>query len=398
MRSYATWVVHCLVHFLASVVRFREGFVKAHPTISVLPVEFGDDTVFRYEVLFRHLALLSLKAETPYVLRRPAASLLVARADSALARKRKPGHGGTFGALARHLDYLSTSDSPPVQKVHSYQTFRRIVRVAIPAGAQTGGNGSVYWNISNNCQKPFRLILKCHNQTQTGHLHIDIDVRCRKCSPCLKARAASWRIRMTEELRVSARTWLVTLTLGPAEQSAAEMRAIHHVSTRGLRWEEIDDTRRHSERHRQISPEITRFLKRVRERAGAPLRYCLVCEKHKSGYPHYHMLLHEVSEHYPVRYRQIVESWRVGFAHAKLIAADQQGNPANYVSKYLAKEAAARLRASRGYGAGTQPTTASAKANSVDSVSKVIDPQQESVEHWLDFIASQKRELMETAQ
>lgn len=95
-----------------------------------------------------------------------------------------------------------------------------------------------------------------------------------------------------------------------------------------------------------IGPEIGKFLKRVRKNTGAKLRYLLVAEPHKSGLPHFHMLIHQCDTHIPVRYDDLKSQWRLGFSAWKL--TDYKS--ASYVCKYLSKSLRARVRASQAYG------------------------------------------------
>lgn len=93
--------------------------------------------------------------------------------------------------------------------------------------------------------------------------------------------------------------------------------------------------------------EITKYLKRVRKKSGAPLRYILVAEAHKSGLPHYHMLIHECDPSRQVRHKDLTAAWSWGFTRFKLV---ETSNTAWYVCKYLSKAQLARVRASVRYG------------------------------------------------
>lgn len=100
--------------------------------------------------------------------------------------------------------------------------------------------------------------------------------------------------------------------------------------------------------HKAIGKEFTLFFKRVRKNSGQPLRYCLFTEKHRDGFPHYHALIHERGEAIPRR--DIEAEWKFGFTSFRL--ADV--NAARYVSKYVSKDAQARVRASIRYGLPSQ--------------------------------------------
>lgn len=78
----------------------------------------------------------------------------------------------------------------------------------------------------------------------------------------------------------------------------------------------------------------------------------MVAERHKSGLPHYHALVHEVHQLYPVTYRILTDAWDYGHIHAKLV---QGPAAARYCAKYLSKSAEARVRASGAYGRWDYP-------------------------------------------
>lgn len=105
-------------------------------------------------------------------------------------------------------------------------------------------------------------------------------------------------------------------------------------------------------RHKYISPEITRYLKRIRKQSSAPLRYLCVMESHKSGLPHYHMLVHEQDPALPVRHKLLTDQWLLGFTVWKLCPLGDV-RAATYLCKYLSKSTAARVRASVRYGQTT---------------------------------------------
>lgn len=106
------------------------------------------------------------------------------------------------------------------------------------------------------------------------------------------------------------------------------------------------DRKKEQERGRfaVIAEELQRFLKRIRKNSKAELRYICVQELHKSGNPHYHLLIHEVEG--TLTKAVLQAAWRYGFSQAKL--ADPR--TAIYVCKYLTKGEGARVRASLSYG------------------------------------------------
>ncbi len=155
---------------------------------------------------------------------------------------------------------------------------------------------------------------------------------------------------MSELKRTQGRTWFLTLTLSPQWHSTMANRARLRLARQSVDFETLTPATQFAERNREIGREITLYIKRVRKRAGVPLRYCLVAEKHKSGLPHYHALVHEVDFDNPVRSSILRKEWKLGFSQCKLVAQGDEAKTANYVAKYLSKDAASRVRASVGYG------------------------------------------------
>ncbi|MDT9597658.1 rolling circle replication-associated protein [Sphingosinicella rhizophila] len=149
------------------------------------------------------------------------------------------------------------------------------------------------------------------------------------------------------------RTWFVTLTLRPEEHFKAYARACLRLSRDGIDFDRLSTDEQFAERVAEIGPEITLWLKRVRKQTGAKLRYILVVEPHKSGLPHFHMLLHEVSSAKPVAARAMKYQWQLGWWQGSLVDQSSTNRAAGYVAKYLTKSATARVRASRGYGTGS---------------------------------------------
>lgn len=176
-------------------------------------------------------------------------------------------------------------------------------------------------------------------------VNVDIAVRCRKCPACLRARAAHWRLRAQAEVGASNRTWFGTLTLAPENQFKAISQARSRLAGMGIDFDALPSDDRFAERHKQIAPEITRYIKRVRKQSGVPLRYVIVAEAHASGAPHYHLLIHERGD--PVRHRVLQGQWLAGFSNWKLVHDEKA---AAYVTKYLSKSALAKIRASSHYG------------------------------------------------
>jgi len=184
------------------------------------------------------------------------------------------------------------------------------------------------------------------------------DAPCRKCPACLWARARLWRSRAVSEVRVSARTWLGTLTFGPDARYLHVSRARELCFHNGLDYDALDPDDQYAELHRQCSRELTLFVKRLRETTGAALRYLIVAEAHKDGEPHYHVLMHEPPSD-AILHRQLKAAWQVGWSDWKLIR-DESG--VTYATKYLTKDARARVRASVAYGNNALESIVSTRA------------------------------------
>lgn len=183
-------------------------------------------------------------------------------------------------------------------------------------------------------------------EQRTRHpLQLELQVRCRKCDKCRELRRIIWSQRAQAETQVAPRTWFGTLTLSPEAQVTMGNRARVRLAAQGIDFEAISFADQFAERHREIGSEITKYLKRVRKQCGS-FRYLLVVEHHKSGLPHYHMLVHEVVEG-AVTHAVLAQQWQIGFEKWRLVAQTKQ---ATYLCKYLAKTNAARVRASAEYG------------------------------------------------
>lgn len=179
-------------------------------------------------------------------------------------------------------------------------------------------------------------------------LTVYVKVRCRKCSKCLWQKRRLWTAKSIAEVRQARRTWFVTLTVGPDRRFWAKAKASKTVETRRCeRWDMLTPDERTRAIAGELAPEVTRWLKRVRKNSAALLRYLLVVEPHKDGFPHFHLLVHERER--PVTKRQLQEAWKWGHSNAKLLD-DGSVTQVRYCCKYLTKSMQTRVRASRRYG------------------------------------------------
>lgn len=236
---------------------------------------------------------------------------------------------------------------------------RALARKAVEAGCKVHQRTLFEWDISADCENPF---VSEHSsepcipgnrdqrvrQSEYGTpMSVVIQTRCHKCPACLKARYWLWRLRACTELLTAERSWFGTLTLSPESHYIMRCRADLRLRSRSvLSFDGTDEDTDFRERHSEISKELTKWIKRVRKASGANIRYLLVCEAHESGLPHYHILMHQ-REGAPLQKRQL-ECWGWGFTNFKLV--DDAVRTSGYVTKYLLKDARARLRASVLYG------------------------------------------------
>lgn len=174
-------------------------------------------------------------------------------------------------------------------------------------------------------------------------------VRCRKCNECRYTRRRAWTRRAMAECAVATRTWFGTLTLRPEDRVRYTYKAHLEASRKRVeQWCCLNDSEQFTYLVSAIGKELTRYIKRVRKNSGATLRYLLVSEEHKDGFPHFHMLVHECAG--TVTKRQLDEAWRLGFSQWRLVAPGQGAKGARYVCKYLSKSALSRIRGSHKYG------------------------------------------------
>lgn len=176
-----------------------------------------------------------------------------------------------------------------------------------------------------------------------------LTVRCRMCDACLRERKKLWARRAVAEMSRAARTWFGTYTLSPEWQSYFGAKAAMEASRNGDVLEALPFDQQLILRHQAISPEFTKYLKRLRKR-GHRLRYLLVLEAHKTMLPHYHVLIHESGA--PVPKRVLEDEWRLGFSQFRLA---EDARAVFYAAKYLGKSSAARVRASLHYGRVAPP-------------------------------------------
>ena len=248
---------------------------------------------------------------------------------------------------------------------HRQFAFRAFRQGATMEQSRSWTRPTATWDVSGNCLRPVRRELstarvgvpKSVRGKQFAKFgerywtqHIELSVRCRKCDNCRKVRAWQWRLRMKAEVDRGNRTWFTTLTLSPEQHSLARMGAIRRLKISGVAWGDLHPDEQFAEIVRELGPELTKYVKRVRKNSAARFTYACVTEKHKTGLPHFHMLWHEIETDSRIKWKQLHSAWRMGFSLHKLIPADEGKKVAAYVAKYLSKSLASRVRCSQGYG------------------------------------------------
>ena len=169
-----------------------------------------------------------------------------------------------------------------------------------------------------------------------------LNARCRRCGPCREHRRRLWGARAVHEINASRRTWFGTLTVRPTDRFRMMLEA-DLTGSRGT--SSLKDNVRYGLLASRVGKDVTKMFKRLRS-GGARFRYLVVYEAHKDGWPHVHLLVHEV--HDPIRERVLQAEWPVGFSKWRLVDSDLRA--AWYIAKYLTKDALARVRASQHYG------------------------------------------------
>lgn len=209
-------------------------------------------------------------------------------------------------------------------------------------------------NVSFGCEDPvLRTVTQPALRSVVGTVPpraMAVRAECRRCSDCLRRRAARWRDRAMIECGLWPRTFVGTLTLTPDAQFLARAECARHAEEEGVDWGSLPSSERFLAVCECVGQEVTRWLKRCRK-AGLKLRYLLVAEAHKSGDPHFHVLVHEVdrftSDAFDT-YRTLKTQWQLGFSDFSGVRSSE--GAAIYLCKYLSKSMLARVRASLAYG------------------------------------------------
>jgi hypothetical protein len=231
------------------------------------------------------------------------------------------------------------------------------------------------WDIQGPCIRPINLDQEGYGHLQTSwkgvtaggatedqtewqqNRTLSAMVPCRQCSACLKARMVLWGRRSAAEWErgsaLGLRAWFGTLTFGPAARFRFLSQTRARLDRSGCLLEGLNPVDRFAEQHRETGPEVTKYLKRLRKGNEAKkynsvrFKYMLSVEPHKDWSPHYHLMVHEVSDLMPIRKTALEGHWPHGHVQWRLV---KDAKAAFYAAKYLSKFSIARVRASREYG------------------------------------------------
>lgn len=281
-----------------------------------------------------------------FVVQRPAVDVHAAIA-AACERGALPVEGSRVGDLPAFLDRIQGWCESPLTVCHvAVGHYRGEVggRVAGEAGAG---------------------VLRCEAVRRNGRRATYVAggaklfqlVPCRKCAGCRRQKRARWTGRACRELVASYRTWFVTLTFRPEVRYRNDVLCRVRLAKLGADFDALPPHERFAERCRQVGPEATKFLDRLRFGTRAlgryAFRYLMVFEPHADGFPHVHVLVHETKPQPGFGSRFVKGCWQsagLGFASASLVRGERA---AVYVAKYLSKyDGVGRVRSSQGYGEG----------------------------------------------
>ena len=250
----------------------------------------------------------------------------------------------------------------------SWEQVANLYVRAMRAGAVPHSPGAIRWNIAGRCQAPQTVILTGRpsegvRDTRRSRVSryvslipgltkttvtVELETRCRRCVWCLRRRAKRWRAAaLTEIDQASGRSWFGTLTFSPDWRFRVVAKASRSAAAKGEDLERLEPEARFKYVANASGELVTKWLKRVRKESGAKLRYLLVVEAHKSGDPHFHVLIHESEIGQPVRELTLRTQWSHGFSKFNLV---RDRAAAGYATKYLSKSLMARVRASVRYG------------------------------------------------
>lgn len=234
---------------------------------------------------------------------------------------------------------MSPPEGVPRGEFAAVEVKRPIAKAEI-ADAQSRQVNHRYlrWKLCGDCAMPRKVIWQSGAHLK-GRMPLredlfpertaELDVRCRRCPPCLQARRRKWAAYAKRELLAAKRTWMVTFTLNDWALSFLKARAIKHFNERGkapraemvgsggtklvkywldppASFEELPADEQYilleREMFREFMLMVMRMRKTCRETKGQEFRYLLVSERNSSGErgekgnPHFHAFFHQISD------------------------------------------------------------------------------------------------------
>lgn len=249
--------------------------------------------------------------------------------------------------------------------------IHRMANKALASGGIRTNMSRIKWDVAGSCQHPhitefygrpsgdedLRQVNNRKRHIVVGTwtripMTVELHTPCRKCDVCKRKRQRLWAARAFDEARMATRTWFGTLTLRPEAWYQAQSQCRAKEDLQGVDFDTLPKQEQLALLHARVGADVTKMVKRIRGLVPAEqLRFLVVLEITKNGVIHYHVLIHERSDAFPVRHSQLKNQWPLGFSQWKLLTAPKQ---AGYVAKYLSKSLLARVRASSGYGTGTR--------------------------------------------
>lgn len=238
-------------------------------------------------------------------------------------------------------------------------------RRAINEGGKHVTMLSSEWDIHGSCDEPVPVelngrmyqeftrgndgewdYLKGHRVVAGALPHaLFLKVPCRKCASCRNWKAVTWKARMRDEIDAAPRTWFCTFTLNPESQYELKVETAARLRNGGTDYWSLPWEDRKKEFEKTVVRHMTLYFKRLRKKAK--LRYAYVVERHVSGIPHVHALIHEMDARM-LKHQLVSSTWKLGFEKCKLI--DGTNEAAHYIAKYVSKDGS-RIRSSFRYGA-----------------------------------------------
>lgn len=238
---------------------------------------------------------------------------------------------------------------------------------ALERGAVLHAPDHASWDVAAKCLRPVPVVFDGEGHYQPNRRRLGVEfqpnrslamaVPCRACAACLQARGLMWRRRAANEFAAAdssgLRTWFGTLTFRPDVRFRFQAQTRQRLAGAGVAGPPLSGAEWFRQQHRETGPMVSRYLRALRKGrkkdGDQPLvfRYLLTVEPHKDATPHYHVLVHEVSDLYPIRKEQLQRFWIHGFTSWQLA---RDAHAASYAAKYLSKYSIARVRASEYYG------------------------------------------------